>query len=157
VPFSRVVVPHDSPSSNPITKIDITTALQYSQANGYPPLLSFMRQFTRENLHPNVPYTGGPEVILTTGALDGLSKALECLSNPWNKGHDWVCDREGLLCEEFTFMNAIQVVEPRGLQIVPVKVDSEGMLPSGLGGLRDILDNWDTRKGKRPHLMYTIT
>lgn len=46
---------------------------------------------------------------------------------------------------------------PRGLQIVPVKVDTEGMLAGGPGGLRDVLDNWDIKKGKRPHLMYTIT
>lgn len=156
-PFSRVLVPRESSSSDPSSKIDITTALQYGQANGYPPVLSFVRQFTRENLHPNVPYKGGPEVILTSGALDGLSKAIECLSNPWDKAHDWVSDREGVLCEEFTFMSSVQVMAPRGLQIVPVKVDTEGMLPGGPGGLRDVLDNWDITKGKRPHLMYTIT
>ncbi|OBT85885.1 hypothetical protein VE02_04471 [Pseudogymnoascus sp. 03VT05] len=156
-PFSRIVVPRESSSSDPSSKIDITTALQYGQASGYPPLLSFVRQFTRENLHPNVPYTGGPEVILTNGALDGLSKAIECLSNPWDKSRDWVSDREGVLCEEFSFMSSIQSMRPRGLQIVPVKVDTEGMLPGGPGGLRDVLENWDTKKGKRPHLMYTIT
>lgn len=156
-PFARIVVPRESSSSDPSSKIDITTALQYGQASGYPPLLSFVRQFTRKNLHPNVPYTGGPEVILTNGALDGLSKAIECLSNPWDKTRDWVSDREGVLCEEFTFMSSIQSMRPRGLQIVPVKVDLEGMLPSGPGGLEDVLENWDISKGKRPHLMYTIT
>lgn len=156
-PFSRVLVPRESSSSDPSSKIDITTALQYGQANGYPPLLSFVRQFTRENLHPNVPYKGGPEVILTSGALDGLSKAIECLSNPWDKSRDWVSDCEGVLCEEFTFPSSIQVMAPRGLQIVPVKVDTEGMLAGGPGGLGDVLDNWDIKKGKRPHLMYTIT
>ncbi|KFY93664.1 hypothetical protein V500_03626 [Pseudogymnoascus sp. VKM F-4518 (FW-2643)] len=156
-PFSRVLVPRESSSSDPSSKIDITTALQYGQASGYPPLLSFVRQFTRENLHPNVPYKGGPEVILTSGALDGLSKAIECLSNPWDKSRDWVSDREGVLCEEFTFPSSVQVMAPRGLQIVPVKVDNEGMLAGGPGGLRDVLDNWDIKKGKRPHLMYTIT
>ncbi|KFZ00605.1 hypothetical protein V501_10627 [Pseudogymnoascus sp. VKM F-4519 (FW-2642)] len=156
-PFARIVVPRESSSSDPSSKIDITTALQYGQASGYPPLLSFVRQFTRENLHPNVPYAGGPEVILTNGALDGLSKAIECLSNPWDKTRDWVSDREGVLCEEFSFMSSIQSMRPRGLQIVPVKVDLEGMLPSGPGGLEDVLENWDISKGKRPHLMYTIT
>lgn len=156
-PFSRIVVPRDSSSSDPSAKIDITTALQYSQASGYPPLLSFVRQFARENLHPNVPYKDGPDVILTSGALDGLSKAIECLSNPWDKGRDWVSDREGVLCEEFTFPSSVQVMAPRGLKIVPVKVDKEGMLAAGPGGLKDVLENWDTQKGKRPHLMYTIT
>ncbi|KFY14369.1 hypothetical protein V492_02675 [Pseudogymnoascus sp. VKM F-4246] len=156
-PFSRITVPRESPYSDPSDKIDIVTALQYSQASGYPPLLSFVRQFTRDNLHPNVPYKGGPEVILTNGALDGLSKALECLSNPWDKCRDWVSDREGILCEEFSFPSSIQMMRPRGLQIVPVKMDTEGMLAGGPGGLRDVLENWDIKKGKMPHLMYTIT
>lgn len=153
----RVLVPHASPSSDLTTKIDLTTALQYGQANGYPPLLSFLRQFTRENLHPNIPYLNGPEVILTNGSTDGFSKALECLSNTWDKNRDWVSDREGILCEEFAYMNAIQTATPRGLQIVPVKIDLEGMLASGPGGLEDLLENWDASKGKRPHLMYTVT
>ena len=54
-------------------------------------------------------------------------------------------------------MNAVQTARPRGLQVVPVKIDVEGMLPSGPGGLEDVLENWDESKGKRPHLMYTVT
>lgn len=54
-------------------------------------------------------------------------------------------------------MNAVQNVRPRGLQVVPVKIDLEGMLPTGPGGLEDVLKNWDASKGKRPHLMYTVT
>lgn len=44
-----------------------------------------------------------------------------------------------------------------GIQVVPVKMDLEGMRPDGPGGLEDVLKNWDQTKGKRPHLMYTIT
>lgn len=54
-------------------------------------------------------------------------------------------------------MNAIQACRPRGLNVVPVKMDLEGMLPTGPGGLEDVLANWDESKGKRPHLMYTVT
>jgi hypothetical protein len=36
-------------------------------------------------------------------------------------------------------------------------MDLEGMLPTGPGGLEDILENWDESQGKRPHLMYTVT
>jgi len=45
----------------------------------------------------------------------------------------------------------------RGVQPVPVKIDFEGMLVTGKGGLADVLENWDVSKGKRPHLMYTVT
>ena len=41
--------------------------------------------------------------------------------------------------------------------MAPVAIDDEGMLAEGPGGLRDVLENWDTSKGRRPHLMYTVT
>jgi DNA-binding transcriptional MocR family regulator len=152
-----MVVPHASGTADPTRKIDLTTALQYGQAAGYPPLFSFIRQFTRENLHPNVPYLNGPEIQFTVGSTDGFAKTIEALSNVWSEERDWVREREGLLCEEFAYMNAIQAARPRGLQVVPVKIDLEGMLPTGKGGLEDVLTNWDFKTGKRPHLMYTVT
>lgn len=154
---SRVVVPKKSDNQDLLRKIDLKTALQYGTAQGYPPLYSFLRQFTTENLHPNVPYAGGPEIILTCGATDGFCKAIELLSNTWNEDRDWVGHREGLLVEEFCYMNAIQAAKPRGLNIVPVAIDDEGMSARGKGGLFDVLENWDKSRGKRPHMIYTVT
>ncbi|KAI9729493.1 MAG: hypothetical protein M1818_008516 [Claussenomyces sp. TS43310] len=154
---SRVLVPHLSGTADLTKKIDLTSALQYGVSNGYPPLFSFLRQFTREHLHPNVPYLNGPEVQLTVGSTDGFAKSIQALSNAWSEERDPVREREGLFCEEFAYMNAIQTAQPRGLQVVPIKIDLEGMLASGPGGLEDILSSWDYRKGKRPHLMYTVT
>jgi DNA-binding transcriptional MocR family regulator len=154
---AHMVVPHASGTADPMRKIDLTSALQYGQSAGYPPLFSFIRQFTRENLHPNVPYLNGPEIQFTVGSTDGFAKTIEALSNVWSEERDWIREREGILCEEFAYMNAIQAARPRGLQVVPVKIDSEGMLPTGKGGLEDVLKNWDFKTGKRPHLMYTVT
>jgi DNA-binding transcriptional MocR family regulator len=154
---THLTVPHLSTLTNPLQKIDLTTALQYGTAQGYPPLYSFLRQFTRENLHPNIPYAGGAEIILTCGSTDGFAKAIQCFSNDWSEERDWVREREGILCEEFAYMNAVQSARPRGLNIVPVKIDLEGMVPGGEGGLEDVLENWDVRQGKRPHLLYTVT
>lgn len=138
-------------------KIDLTSALQYGQATGYPPLFSFLRQFTREHLHPNIPYLNGPEINLTVGNTDGFAKAIEALSNHWSPERDWVREREGIVVEEFAYMSAIGACRPRGLQVVPIKIDHEGMLADGPGGLEDVMSSWDIRKGKRPHLMYTVT
>lgn len=154
---THLLVPHLSKAEDPLKKIDLTSALQYGQANGYPPLLSFLRQFTRENLHPNVPYLNGPEIQLTVGSTDGFAKTLEVFTNIWSEERDWVREREAILCEEFAYMNAVQAAQPRGLQIVPIKIDSEGIIVSGSGGLEDVLSNWDMSKGKRPHLLYTVT
>lgn len=154
---AHMTVPHTSAVANPIQKIDLTSALQYGTAQGYPPLYSYLRQFTREVLHPNIPYKGGAEIILDCGSTDGLSKTLEAFVNSWSEERDWIRERPGILCEEFAYMNAIQGARPRGLQVVPIKIDLEGMLASGPGGLEDVLENWDESTGKRPHLMYTVT
>ena len=101
---AHITVPHDAPSSVPLpAKIDLATALQYGQATGYPPLLSFLRQFTRENLHPNVPYLNGPEVILSCGSTDGFGKTLECLTNVWDPVKDWVSEIGRASCRERVF------------------------------------------------------
>ena len=154
---SHILVPKASSASNLLRKIDLKSALQYGTAQGYPPLYYFLRQFTRLNLHPNVPYAGGPEIILTCGATDGFAKTLEALTNTWNEDRDWIREREGVLVEEFTYMNAVQAVTPRGLNVVPVAIDNEGMMASGKGGLGEVLEYWDFAKGKRPHLIYTVT
>lgn len=54
-------------------------------------------------------------------------------------------------------MNAIQGSRPRGLTITTVKIDDEGMIAAGPGGLEDVLEKWDYSRGKRPHLVYTVT
>ncbi|KAL6706208.1 hypothetical protein ACN47E_005943 [Coniothyrium glycines] len=156
-PAARLLVPKDSHVSDPLRMVDVKSALQYGQAQGYPALYRFVRQFTRENLHPLVPYKDGPEVILTCGSTDGFSKTIQAFSNEWSADHDPVEERPGLLCEEYCYMNAIQTATPRGFNIVAVAIDAEGMLAAGPGGLDDVLENWDFSKGRRPHLMYTVT
>ncbi|KAJ4145814.1 hypothetical protein LMH87_004647 [Akanthomyces muscarius] len=153
----RIKVPKTTPQVDPLKRIDLSTALQYGTAGGYPPLLSLIRQFTTELLHPTVPYRGGPEVILTCGSTDGFSKTVQLISNTWNPSHDPVSSRPGMLCERYVYNNALACVEPRGIQVVPVDIDSDGMMGKGPGGLQDILQNWDPRQGARPHFIYTVT
>jgi DNA-binding transcriptional MocR family regulator len=154
---ARVVVPHSAGIADPLRTIDLTSALQYGTAQGYPSLYYFIRKFALENLHPTIPYKGGAEIILTCGSTDGFSKTIQALSNEWSGSHDPIDEKPGLLVEEYCYMNAIQTAQPRGLTIAPVKIDDEGMMVSGKGGLEDVLENWDFSKGRRPHLMYTVT
>ncbi|KAK4204278.1 putative aromatic amino acid aminotransferase [Triangularia verruculosa] len=154
---NHITIPHDDSSQKDILqKIDLATALQYGMAQGYPPLLNWIRQFTREHLHPDVPYKGGPEVVLTCGSTDGFAKALNLLVTPW-RDTDPIEERPGMLCENYVYTNIPNQATPLGVQMVPVKSDEDGMAVSGPGGLEDVLANWDTTKGKRPHIMYTVT
>ncbi|SPQ21076.1 9d477292-7c3a-4d42-a2f0-d007f2380576 [Thermothielavioides terrestris] len=154
---THIAVPKTVNETDPLKKIDLATALQYGLAKGYPPLLSWVRQFTREHLHPDVPYRDGPDVVLTCGSTDGFAKTLNLFVNQWTEGVNSISERPGLLCDTFAYPNAINQALPYGVQIVPVKADAAGMAVEGPGGLEDVLANWDPSKGKRPHLMYTVT
>ncbi|CAN8095504.1 unnamed protein product [Discula destructiva] len=146
-----------APTTDPLRKVDLATALQYGTAQGYPPLLSFLKQFATRHLHPNAPYAGGPDVCLTVGSTDGFSKTLEMFVDPWSSGRDPIENRPGLLCETFVYGNVLSQAQPRGVQAVPVKADEGGMVATGPGGLEHVLANWDYSKGRRPHLLYTVT
>lgn len=152
-----IVIPTTSVEQNPLRKIDVETALQYGTAQGYPPLYYFLRQWTRNHLHPNTPYRGGPEIILTCGNTDGFAKVLYALTEEWNELKDPVEDRQACLVEHFAYSTAVQAMKPRGLNIVPVSSDDEGMQADGPGALADVLENWDSSRGRRPHLLYTVT
>lgn len=154
---AHITVSKVTAERDPMKKIDLATALQYGTAEGYPPLRSFIRQFTRENLHPVVPYLHGPEVILTCGSTDGFNKAVDLITDPWYPETDPVEDRPAMLCEVFVYVSAITNVKPKGVQVVAVEIDDVGMMASGPGGLQDVLENWDPRNGRRPHFMYTVT
>lgn len=65
-----------------------------------------------------------------------------------------------MLCERFAYMSAIQTARPRGLNIVPISMDAEGMLAYGdKRSLYRVLVDWNVERdgGKRPHIMYTVT
>jgi DNA-binding transcriptional MocR family regulator len=154
---AHITVPKTVDESDPLKKVDLATALQYGMAEGYPPLLSWVRQFTREHLHPDTPYRDGPEVILTCGSTDGFSKTLNLFVDQWTEGVNDIRERPGLLCESFVYNSAVGQAMPLGVQVAPVKADAFGMAVTGPGGLEDVLSNWDPARGKRPNLMYTVT
>ncbi|CAI4210338.1 unnamed protein product [Parascedosporium putredinis] len=151
---THLTVPMASGEKDPVKKIDLETALQYGTGEGYPPLLSFVRQFSQRVLHPNVPHSAGVDVVMTCGSTDGFSKTLELFNNPWSEG-DPISRKQGLLCEIFMYSNVLSQSQPRGMNIVPVEMDADGMLAHGTGGLEDVLENWDSSKGQRPHMLYT--
>lgn len=154
---SHIFVPHDSPEPDLTRKIDLATALQYGTSRGYAPLRVWVNEFATTKMTPNAPYQGGFDTIFTLGNTDGFSKSLYAFSNIWDDRKDWLRDRQGMLCEEFSFTPPLTLAKSRGLNVVGVAIDDEGMLAEGPGGLRDVLENWDRTKGRLPHLMYTIT
>jgi DNA-binding transcriptional MocR family regulator len=145
-----------SSEKDPVKKIDLETALQYGMSEGYPPLVSFIRQFSKQVLHPAVPHSDGVEVVMTCGSTDGFAKTLELFTNPWTVGKP-VEEKQSIMVEMFVYPNVLSQAEPRGMNIVPIAMDPTGILPYGVGALEDVLENWNPAYGQRPHLLYTVT
>ncbi|TLS22351.1 uncharacterized protein PpBr36_10102 [Pyricularia pennisetigena] len=135
--------------------MDLSSALQYGSARGFPPLHSLLRQLISVQ-HPGIPYRGGPEVIIDGGSADGLSKVFELLFNHWDGELQDVASREGLLVDEFVYGPPVALAENKNINVVPVAMDAQGLLAHGPGGLEEVLENWDDSRGKRPHVLYTI-
>jgi DNA-binding transcriptional MocR family regulator len=150
---AHINIPKASTETDPLKRVDLATALQYGQAQGYPALLSWVQQFVA-HMHANVPYKGGPDVILSNGSTDGMNKTLELLIDPWSPETGDIRDRPGILYEPFMYAMIQSQAGPRGVQAVSVGLEGSGLQASDL---EDVLANWDYNKGRRPHLMYTVT
>lgn len=132
------------------------TALQYGTAQGFPPLYAWLKTLVNSVYHPNIPYQGKADVVITSGSADGLSKVYDILFNEWDETVNDRKDREGLMVEEMVYAPPIAQIRHKDVNIVPVRMDAEGMQTAGRGGLLDVLENWDYAKGKRPHVIYLI-
>lgn len=106
--------------------------------------------------HPNIPYEGGADVLINGGSADGLAKVFELLFNHWDQATNSTAERESLLVEKFVYAPPIAQAAPRDINIVPVMMDAEGIVVDGPEGLLDVLENWRSSKGKRPHVLYLI-
>lgn len=126
--------------------IDIATGLQYSWPKGLPPLVKFCKDFITRT---HKPAFEDWDVILNTGASDGIMKCFDAVLNPGDT----------ILIEEFTFTPSLMSVKENGATAVPVKLDvasdSEGI---DLEFLTNLLENWDTLKPglRKPKALYTI-
>lgn len=83
-----------------------------------------------------------PAVTATLGNTDGVSKALAL----------FVEEGDIVLAEEFAFPASINAGRAKGATFEPVPLDSEGVVPEALDR---ILSEWDTARGKKPHVLLT--
>lgn len=82
-------------------------------------------------------------VLLDDGATDGWHKVVEMLCNPG----------EHILVEAYTYPSAIESGWPMGLRPVPIAIDHQGLVPEALDR---VLDEWDAKRGRKPHVLYTV-
>ncbi|EPS44486.1 hypothetical protein H072_1537 [Dactylellina haptotyla CBS 200.50] len=141
---------YDAPQGDPLNDIYLAKALQYGQCDGLPGLLEFVKDFALNHQHQGkIPYDT-PAVMMTCGNTDAIAKSLDILADR-TRG-------DKILAEKFVYSGSTQAATVRGIEVVPVDVDKEGMVVEGDEGLQGILESWDvSRDGPRPHLMYTVT
>jgi DNA-binding transcriptional MocR family regulator len=106
--------------------------------------------------HPAIPYAGGADVVICGGSADGLAKIYDVFFDYWNQAVEPLENRQGILVEEFVYPPPIAQIRARDVNVVPVRIDDQGMLAEGPGGLRDVIENWDYTKGRLPHVLYII-
>ena len=117
--------------------IPLSVSLQYGVSSGSPQIIDFIKEHTRL-VHS--PVYQDWEVILSVGNTQGWDSTIRTFTN---RG-------DNILAEQFTFSSASECARANGLNIIPVEVDLEGIVPELL---EEQLRNW---KGAMPKLLYTI-
>lgn len=119
--------------------IHLARALQYGYSNGQPELLSFLKEHT-EIIH-DMKYSDW-DVVATTGN-----------TNAWESTLRVFCNRgDTILAEAYSFSSSLSAAEAQGVNVFPVPIDENGIIPQKL---EKILDNW-TAGAPKPKLLYTI-
>lgn len=119
--------------------IHLARALQYGYSNGQPELLSFLKEHT-EVIH-DMKYSDW-DVVATTGN-----------TNAWESTLRVFCNRgDTILAEAHSFSSSLSAAEAQGVNVFPVPIDENGIIPQKL---EEILDNW-TPGAPKPKLLYTI-
>lgn len=141
VPTVSITIPKYVPNAEPTT-IQLATSLQYQAATGPPALPLFLREYVEKVYKPAY---ADWDVLLTCGATDAWGKIVNLLME---KG-------DAVLVEEWTYPAALNAFLPLETELVPIKMDGEGVLPEHLD---EVLGNWDEEKRgrRRPRVFYTI-
>lgn len=134
-------IPKYVPNATPTT-IQLATSLQYQSATGPPALPLFLREYVSKVYNPAY---ADWDVLLNCGNTDGWGKIVFMLME---KG-------DAILVEEWTYPGAENSFLPLETEMVPIKMDGQGVIP---GHLEEVLSTWDEAKRgrKRPKIFYTI-
>ncbi|KAF5008866.1 hypothetical protein FDECE_4890 [Fusarium decemcellulare] len=119
---------------------DLDIAMNYGYSAGSPQILRFITEHVELVHRP--PYQDW-ECAVTCGTTSAIDLALRLFCN---RG-DWV------IVEQYTYPGSTTTAKCQGLNILGVKVDDLGLCPDDLDRQ---LRNWDTARGRKPHVLYTI-
>lgn len=122
------------------TAFDLSSALNYAEPSGWSQLVGFCRENTKIIHHP--PYQDW-DTTLTCGSTSAIEISLRMFCN---RG-DW------MLAEASTYPGTLMASRAQGLNVQGIEMDGDGLVPEDLD---DKLRNWDSSRGRRPFILYTI-
>ncbi|KAL5021194.1 hypothetical protein ScPMuIL_000349 [Solemya velum] len=127
-------------------------ALQYSATPGITDLFDWVKGLQKRVHKPptllNSTSDGHLDFLITNGSQDGICKALEAMTSV----------DDNVLMEIPCYVGTLSIVRPRGLNILPVNVDHNGVDPNHL---KKQLSRWKPSDAKDPEskipkIFYTI-
>ena len=114
------------------------SSMKYGHGAGQKDVLAIARAITDRYHHaPHHVQT------MTLASADGVTKVLRMVGAPG----DYV------LADEFTFAPLALAAEAHDVKWVPARIDSGGIIPDEL---EKTLENWDEKRGRRPHVLLTV-
>lgn len=138
-PFTEIAIKLNDGSSFTLDEKELASALQYIPTQGYPPLLQSLREFQRRTHAP--PLWESRDIVIVSGAQDGLSKTLEGIIEPGDP----------LLVHDPLYPGVEMVVAPHQAELIAIPQDEHGLVPEVL---RETLRSRLLARKKMPKLMY---
>ncbi|XP_076668048.1 kynurenine/alpha-aminoadipate aminotransferase, mitochondrial [Andrena cerasifolii] len=138
-PFKEISIKLNDGSSFTLKERELGAALQYIPTQGYPPLLQSLREFQRRAHAP--PLWESRDIVIVSGAQDGLSKTLETIIGPGDP----------LLIHDPFYPGVEVVVAPYKAELIPIPQDEHGVVPEIL---RETLRTRQLSGKKMPKIMY---
>ncbi|CAK1589881.1 unnamed protein product [Parnassius mnemosyne] len=138
-PFSRLKLQFKAGGELKLEGKELATALQYMPSQGYPALISELRDFQR-SVH-RAP--GARDVLVTNGAQHGIYQCVDMLLDPGDP----------VILSEFSYTGVISVLRPYDPEIISIPEDDNGMSSETLEA---ILESRLARGLKMPKVMYVV-
>ncbi|CAG4966453.1 unnamed protein product [Colias eurytheme] len=139
-PFDRLEISTKSGGKILMEGDELAMALQYLPSQGFPPLLTLLREF-QQDVHRPPPLDR--DILITNGSQHGIYQCVELLVDPGDP----------VITTEFTFTGVNSALRPYDPEILAIPEDEDGLIPSVL---EDCLSHRSKLGLKMPKLLYTI-
>lgn len=139
-PFESVSVKLKDGSSLQLPEAKLKPVLSYLPSRGHKPLPLLLQEF-QDKIHGPQDWTK-KSILVTNGSQEGTYLAVNMMCNPGDP----------ILVQNPSYPGFTEIINPMGLEIIPVNMDANGMIPERLA---HILEERSQMKDKQmPKVMY---